>query len=48
MKSWKLEAIILVKYVLEKGYRMYKDHVVCEAEYHPAFGLIIDEEWDEF
>ena len=37
-----------VKYVLEKGYRMYKDHVVCEAEYHPAFGLIIDEEWDEF
>lgn len=37
-----------VKYVLEKGYRMYKNHVVCEAEYHPAFGLVIDEEWDEF
>ena len=37
-----------VKYVLEKGYRMYKGHVVCDAEYHPAFGLVIDEEWDEF
>lgn len=37
-----------VKYVLKKGYRMYKDHVICDAEYHPAFGLVIDEEWDEF
>lgn len=37
-----------VKYVLQKGYRIYEKHVICEAEYHPAFGLIIDEEWDEF
>mgnify|MGYP004457709947 CR=1 FL=1 len=37
-----------VKYVLENGYKMYKNHVVCDAEYHPAFGLIIDEKWDEF
>lgn len=37
-----------VKYVLQKGYRIYEKHVICEAEYHPAFGLSIDEEWDEF
>lgn len=37
-----------VKYVLQKGYRIYEKHVICEAEYHPAFGLIIDEKWDEF
>lgn len=37
-----------VKYVLQKGYRIYEKHVICEAEYHPAFGLSVDEKWDEF
>lgn len=42
------EAPFPVKYVLQKGYRIYKNHIVCQAEYHSAFGLVIDEEWDEF
>lgn len=37
------ECPIPVKYVLEKGYRMYKDHVICDCEYDEDFGLEIDE-----
>ncbi len=37
-----------VKYILEKGYRMYENHVVCEGKYDPIFGLMIDEKWNEF
>ena len=36
-----------VKYVLEKGYRMYKDHVICEGKYDPVFGLEIEEGYGE-
>lgn len=36
-----------VKYVLKNGYRMYKNHVICEGEYDAKFGLIIDEKWYE-
>ena len=36
-----------VKYVLEKGYRIYKDHVVCEAKYDMIFGLQIEQKWHE-
>lgn len=43
-----LECPFPVKYVLQKGYRIYEKHVICEAEYHPAFGLSVDEKWDEF
>lgn len=31
-----------VKYVLENGYRIYKDHVICEGKYDMIFGLMID------
>ena len=34
-----------VRYVLAKGYRIYKGFVICEGEYDPDFGLIIDEYW---
>ena len=36
-----------VKYVLEKGYRMYKDHVICDGTYDPVFGLDIEERYAE-
>ena len=36
-----------VKYVLEKGFELYDNHVICDAEYDPDFGLIIDEKWTE-
>lgn len=36
-----------VKYVLENGYRMYKNHVVCDGKYDVTFGLEIDEKWFE-
>lgn len=36
-----------VKYVLENGYRIYKNHVICNGKYDPVFGLEIDEKWYE-
>ena len=36
-----------VKYVLENGYKMYKDHVICNGKYDSVFGLEIDEKWFE-
>lgn len=34
-----------VKYVLENGYDMYKNHVICDGKYDSIFGLEIDEKW---
>lgn len=36
-----------VKYVLNKGYRVYKEHIVCIGEYDRIFGLVIDNMWFE-
>lgn len=36
-----------VKYVLQNGYRIYKNHVICECEYDENFGLDIDSQWFE-
>lgn len=36
-----------MKYVLENGYRIYKEHVVCDAKYDMVFGLTVDENWYE-
>ena len=36
-----------VKYVLEKGYRIYKNHIICEGKYDEIFGLDIDSQWFE-
>ena len=36
-----------VKYVLEKGYRMYKDHVICDGKYDSFLGLRIEAKWFE-
>jgi hypothetical protein len=36
-----------VKYVLSKGYRIYKDHVICDGKYDSMFGLMIDDQWFE-
>ena len=41
------ECPIPVKYVLEKGYRIYKDHVICEVKYDMNLGLIVDEKYFE-
>ena len=34
-----------VKYVLEKGYKIYKNHVVCDGKYDSKIGLDIEEKW---
>ena len=36
-----------VKYVLIKGYRIYRNHVICDGRYDAEFGLTIDEKWYE-
>ena len=35
------------KYVIEKGYRIYKNHVICDGKYDSFLGLKIDEKWFE-
>lgn len=35
------------KYVLGKGYRMYKNHIICEGTYDQFLGLMIEEKWFE-
>lgn len=37
-----------VKYVLEKGYRIYENYVVCDAKYREDMGLMVDGDYDEF
>jgi len=37
-----------VKYVLEKGYRLYKGIVVCDGVYDPEHGLMIPEGYEEY
>ena len=37
-----------VKYVLEKGFRLYEMHVVCDAKYRVVMGLMVDGDYDEF
>lgn len=37
-----------VKYVLENGCHMYKNHVICNAEYDSVLGLTIPDDYDEF
>lgn len=36
-----------VKYVLQKGYRIYKNHIICEGKYDEIFGLDINSQWFE-
>ena len=36
-----------VKYILDKGYRIYRNHVICDGRYDAEFGLTIDEKWYE-
>ena len=42
------EVPIPVKYVLEKGYRLYRGHVIVEAGYDPEIGLVIPEGYEEW
>lgn len=41
------EVPIPVKYVLEKGYRIFKNHLLVEAEYDMTFGVMIPEKYVE-
>jgi hypothetical protein len=36
-----------VKYVLENGYRIYKQHVICDGKYDSMLGLMIEDKWVE-
>lgn len=41
------EVPIPVKYVLEKGYRIYKDHLFVEIAYDKMFGVMLPEKYVE-
>ncbi len=41
------ECPVPVKYVLNRGYRIYKAHVICDATYDMDMGLLIDEKYYE-
>ena len=36
-----------VKYVLERGYRIYRNHVICDGNYDSIFGLDIEKKYFE-
>ena len=36
-----------VQYVLQNGYKIYNNHVICEGKYDKIFGLDIDSQWFE-
>ena len=36
-----------VKYVLQNGYKIYKNHIICEGKYDEIFGLEINQMWYE-
>ena len=36
-----------VKYVLSKGYYIFKKHIVCDGKYDSMFGLDINQSWYE-
>ena len=36
-----------VKYVLQNGYKIYKNHIICEGKYDEIFGLEINQVWYE-
>lgn len=41
------EVPVPVLYLLEKGYRVHEDHIICDAPYDPVFGLDVDSKWVE-
>lgn len=42
------ECAFPVKYVLEIGYRIYKNHVIVDGVYSSKFGLVVDESYSEY
>jgi hypothetical protein len=41
------ECPVPVKYVLQNGYRLYRDHIICDVKYDKEFGLVVGEEYYE-
>lgn len=41
------ECPVPVRYVLNRGYRIYKEHIVCDVKYDPVFGIDVNEKWFE-
>jgi hypothetical protein len=42
------ECCMPVKYVLEKGYRIYKNHVIVNAVYDSTLGVVIPNKYYEY
>lgn len=42
------EVGIPCKYVLEKGYKIFNGHVLCEVPYDSTFGAVVDEKYNEY
>ena len=48
MELWQYEIPFPVKYVLEKGYKMFEDYVVVVADYDSELGLRIEGDYEEY
>ena len=42
------EVLVPCRYVLEKGYRLYRGHVICNVPYDSRFGVCVDEKYSEY
>lgn len=39
------ECPVPLEYILEKGYKVYNDFIVCDVQYSHELGLMIDDEY---
>jgi len=42
------EVLVPVKYVLEKGYDIFNDYIIVDAEYSSELGLLVDGKYSEY
>lgn len=47
LELWRYEVPVPVRYVLEKGYRLFEEYVVVQADYDKKRGLAIPGEYYE-
>ena len=48
MELWQYEIPFPVKYVLERGYKMFEEYVIVVADYDDEIGLKIEDDYEEF
>ena len=48
MELWQYEIPFPVRYVLEKGYKMFEEYVIVVADYDDEIGLKIEGDYEEY